>query len=104
MYDSFVSALDKATVDTTLFLTAELRNRARKDGWDNDVVNGLRVVNHEGDLHVKFPSEKADRAWKHEFGDADQTPTATLRKFDTTPDAAGTFLSKRLGKHMGWDN
>lgn len=102
MYNEFVSALDKATVDTTLYLTAELRNRARKDGWDGDVANGLRVVNSDGNLHVKFPDEVADRAWFHEYGNIEQTPTATLRKFDNNPDAAGSFLAKRLGKHMGW--
>lgn len=97
-------AHQRATTDTALFMTADLRERARSQGWSDKVARKLRVVHKDGEFSVRFPSSVGDQAWIHEYGDADNTPSATIRKYDTTPDTMSKFLGERFVKHMEDDN
>jgi hypothetical protein len=94
-------AYKRATTDATLFMTAELRSRARSEGWDEKVVNKLRVVKKDDTYSVKFPASVGDQAWIHEYGDPENTPTATIRKFDANPSATAKFLGERMMHHLG---
>ena len=69
----------RATTDAALFMTADLRSRARKEGWEEKVVQGLRVTHKSGQFNVDFPPSVSDAAWIHEYGSEDSTPTATIR-------------------------
>jgi hypothetical protein len=94
-------AHERATTDTALFMTADLRERARAQGWEDKVVRKLRVVHKDGQFNVRFPASVGDQAWIAEYGDPDNTPKATIRKYDTTPDTMSKFLGERFVQHMG---
>ena len=99
--DELLKAHKLAVTDATLFMTADLRSRARAEGWDDAVVNKLRVVRKDGEFSVRFPASVSDAAWVHEYGDPDHTPKATIRKYDNNAGASGDFLSERLAHHLG---
>jgi hypothetical protein len=101
--DDFLKAHKRATVDATLFMTADLRTRARSEGWADDVVNKLRVVRKDGEFSVRFPASVGDASWIHEYGDEEHTPTGTLRKYDTTGGDSNHFYAERLFKHLEED-
>lgn len=102
--DDLHKAHKRATTDAVLFMTADLRTRARAEGWDEKVVNKLRVVNKNGEYSVRFPASVGDQAWIHEYGDPDNTPSGTIRRFDSNPDTTAKFLGERMLHHFEGGN
>jgi hypothetical protein len=94
-------ALERATSDAALYMTADLRKKATERGWDSDVVNSLRVVHRNGTFSVKFPDSVADKAWVAEYGDPDNTPTALIRTYDNHAPKLETFIMERVTAHLG---
>jgi hypothetical protein len=102
--EQYLKAHKRAVTDVTLFMTADIRSHARKDGWDKDVVNNLRVVKKEGSLRVTAPESVGDRAWVSEYGDPDTVPTATIRRYDSSGASVGSFYNERMAHHLGRDD
>ena len=94
-------AIHRAHTDTALFMTSDIRGEALKSGWSKDVVKSMRVVHRDGEYAVQFPESVAEKAWVHEYGDPDNTPTAVIRKYDTSSPRAQDFLSERFNHHLG---
>jgi hypothetical protein len=94
-------ALERATSDAALYMTADLRKKATERGWDSDVVNSLRVVHRNDSFSVKFPDSVADKAWVAEYGDPDTTPTAVIRNYDRSAPKLEKFIMDRVATHLG---
>lgn len=98
---NLLDAFDRASNDAALYMTADLRRKATERGWSREVVNAMRVVRKGGDFIVKVPAALADQAWVHEYGDPDNTPTATIRNYDSRHPELTEFYGARFSAHSG---
>lgn len=99
--EKYLKAHKRAVTDVALFMTADIRSHARKDGWDKKVANQLRVTHKDGTFSVTAPASVGDQAWVHEYGDPDSTPTATIRRYDNSGGSLGSFYGERMLHHLG---
>jgi len=98
--EKFLKAHQQVADELALFMTADIRNRARGDGWDDGVVERLRVVKDGEKYSVTAPSSVGDAAWVSEFGDAEKLPTATVRRYDTSGGKVGEFYNTRMSRYL----
>ena len=98
--EKFLKAHQQVATELALFMTADIRSRARTDGWDDKVVERLRVVKKNDKYSVTAPSSVGDAAWVSEYGDPDSVPTATVRRYDTSGGKIGQFYNSRMSKHL----
>lgn len=96
-----LESVQKAKQDTAVYMTADVRNRALNDGWHPTVVSTLRVEHGKDGFQTKVNTEHADAAFKHEFGDEDNRPSATIRKYANDTHASSQAFMVSLGKHFG---
>ena len=98
--ENFLKAHQKVAAELAVFMTADIRSRARNDGWDDKVVERLRVVKKDDTYSVTAPSSVGDAAWVSEYGDPDSVPTATIRRYDTSGGKIGEFYNMRMSRHL----
>ena len=83
------TAYSKLSQHTATRLTEELRNHASENGWHPHVVANMHVAYEGGEYKVKVHPDYKDRAFVHEYGDENQKPTATIRKFSEKANIKG---------------
>lgn len=97
----YVEAAHKAAHDTARYMTADIRHSALEHGWHPDVVSNTKVHYEEGKFNVKVHNGYGDDAFRHEFGDEENRPTAVVRKYaNNTHQAQRAFLMSAW-KHLG---
>lgn len=96
-----LEATQKAKQDTAAYMTADVRTRALNDGWDPAVVANLRVEHGTDGFQAKVNAEHGEAAFKHEFGDEDNRPSATVRKYANDSHASAQAFMSSLNKHFG---
>ena len=96
-----LEATRKATQDTAAYMTADIRNRALNDGWHPNVVSTLRVEHGDDGFQAKVNAEHSAAAFTHEFGDEDNRPSATVRKYANDSHASSQAFMASLNKHFG---
>lgn len=93
------AGLERAAHETAAYMTADLQNRAHEHGWDEDVANSIRVHYEDGKFKAKVAPEYSERAFKHEYGDENNPPKATVRKYDSSSSAEDAYMIS-LHKHV----
>lgn len=87
------AAVNRATEDAAVYMTAELRNNALEHGWHPEVVSSMSVVHNSGSYHVQIHPDYQDRAFVHEFGDENTPPTAAIRKYSSSNGQQKAFMT-----------
>ena len=93
------AGLKRAAHETAVYMTADLQNRAHEHGWDEDVASSIRVHYEDGKFKAKVSPEHSDRAFRHEYGDENNPPKATVRRYDNSSSAEEVYLLN-LHKHV----
>jgi hypothetical protein len=93
------NASQRAAHDTARFMTSQLRNHARNAGWEEDVINNMSVVYEDKKFSTRIHPDYQERAFVHEYGDLNNRPKATIRKYANDPQAAKTAFTMAMGNH-----
>lgn len=99
--DPLPDAYKRATVETSMFMAAHLRNEARASGWPNDVVSSLSVVPSKEGFNINAPKSMVARINDLEYGTPDTFPTAAIRRFANRQSEPENFFVSRFNSHMG---
>jgi hypothetical protein len=94
------AAVNKAKEDTAVYMTAELRRNALSSGWHPEVVANMSVVHDNGSYKVTVHPDYTDRAFVHEYGNENSSPTAVIRKYSNN-NTHGKAFKTLLTKHYG---
>lgn len=95
------SAIKRATVETSMFMAAHLRNEARASGWPDKVVSSLSVVPSKSGFDISAPKSMVSTINDLEYGTPDTFPTAAIRRFANRQSEPTNFYIGRLNSHMG---
>jgi len=98
---AFHSALQKASHETTKFMTSSLRSEARKSGWPSHVVANMGVTYGDNGFEAHVHDRHIDEAKNLEYGTETSRPTAAVRRFKNRQSESSTFLAGRLSHHLG---
>ena len=93
-----LSVYEKASHDTALAMTMELRGEAAKAGWHPEVVSNISVKHDNGRFSVHVHPDYEDRAKVHEYGTEGVKPSAVIRKYNK-PDAGSAAFMRSLKHH-----
>lgn len=77
-----IDSFPEAAARTARSMTYDLRKLASEHGWDQDVVNSMRILYSDSGFKVHVPKQYASRAHILEYGDETNAPTAVIRKFN----------------------
>ena len=94
-------SLHKATIETTRFMSAQLRAEARASGWPSDIVKNLHVTHSEGTFSVHTSKSHRAEAMNLEYGTPSTQPTAAIRRYSNRTGDAEKFLLRRTMHHLG---
>jgi hypothetical protein len=92
------SIYEKASHDTALAMTMELRGKATNAGWHPEVVSNISVKHDNGKFSVHVHPDYEDRAKFHEYGSEGVKPSAVIRKYNR-PDAGSDAFMRSLKHH-----
>lgn len=98
---NFLSAIEKASHDTSRYMTSQLRSEASASGWDNDIIGTLKVHYGKDGFQAHSHSSHVERVKDFEYGTPDRRPTAAIRRFSNRPKEHGEFFAGRLKKIVG---
>ena len=94
-------ALNKATQETTHYMTAQVQSEARASGWPDEVVDSLHVTHDSGEFNYRVAEEHHATALNYEYGTPGRQPTAAIRRTSNQKNGAEEFLLGRLSTHIG---
>jgi hypothetical protein len=100
-FDSFHSALEKASHETSRAMTHQLRNEAHASGWPSHVVRKMNVKYGEEGFEAHVHDSHKATAHDHEYGTPDTQPTAAVRRTANRTQEAEKFLLGRINHHLG---
>ena len=95
------SSINKASNETTRFMSAHLRSEARASGWPEHIVSGLHVRHDKGSFTVHSHPEHHQDVMNLEYGTSSTRPNAAIRRFNNRQQEAEKFLMKRAMHHAG---
>lgn len=96
---AFKSAIQRASHETSGYMTSHLRAEAHASGWPSHVVDSLHVSYGKEGFNVHTPHKET--TMDLEYGTPTQRPTAAIRRSANRTTEAEAFLVKRLGKIVG---
>jgi hypothetical protein len=94
------SGISRAAHETAAYMTADIRHSALEHGWHPDVVDNMHVHYDGKKFHVKIAESHAEQAFKHEYGDGVNPPTAVLRKYSNRAEVPSQVLYSRIAEHL----
>ena len=94
-------ALDKASIETTRFMSAHLRSEARASGWPEHIVRNLHVSHKDGEFNVHAHPNHESHVLDLEYGTPSTQPTAAIRRFSNRQGESADFLVRRAMHHLG---
>jgi hypothetical protein len=93
-------SLNKATLETTRMMSAQLRAEARASGWPSHIVRNLYVSHTDGGFSVHAHKDHRSEVLNLEYGTPSTQPTAAIRRYENrTADAEKFFLGRTM-KHI----
>lgn len=102
MQKEFKSALRKASIDASRYMSVGLRKEARASGWPRPIVNSLRMnYSNAGGFTVAVHGSHESKAMDFEYGTPEMQPTAAIRRYLNRSQDAEAFLLSRAAKHLG---
>jgi len=99
--DSFHSALEKASHETSRVMSHHLKAEAHASGWPSHVVNKMHVKYGDEGFQAHVHDAHKDIAHDYEYGTPDSQPTAAVRRFANRTQEAEKFLLGRIHHHLG---
>lgn len=94
--NSINKAIQRASQETTRYLSAQLRSEARASGWPSDVSNSLYVSYGKNGFSSHVAKKHYEKAMDLEYGTPDTQPTAALRRLNNRTEQASQFLVNRI--------
>ena len=101
MQKEFKRAIQKASIDTSRFMSAGLRKEARASGWPSHVTNSLRMHYDRNGFDVRVHESHQDTAMDYEYGSTEKQPTAAVRRFLNRAQSSEQHFIKQAFKHLG---
>lgn len=101
MQKEFKRALQKASLDTSRYMSAGLRKEARNSGWPRHIANSIRMNYSRDGFDVAIHPDHAETAMDYEYGNTDMRPTAAIRRYLNATESSEEFFLNRVEKHMG---
>lgn len=99
--EALQAAIHQASRDTGRFLSSQVRNHARKEGWPRHLANSLHVAYEDGGFAVKTHPSLEKETWEQEYGTQDRPPSAVIRKFSNRTSGAEKYLAARISERTG---
>jgi hypothetical protein len=99
--ETFHSALEKASHETSRVMTHQLKLEAHASGWPSHVVRNMSVKYGEEGFQAHVHDSHEGTAHELEYGTTSTQPTAAVRRFSNRTQEAEKFLVGRLNKHVG---
>lgn len=97
-----VDAARKAAQQTSLLMTADIRQSAMDSGWSSDIASNTLVMFDGSQYQVSVHSEFEGQAMDLEYGTPTSRPTAVFRKYaNNTQPIEKAFVSS-LEKELGF--
>jgi len=95
------TALHKSSLETSRYLSAGLRNEARRSGWPDHIVRHMNVSYTKDGFNAHVHDDHHAEAMNLEYGTPSTQPTAAVRRFSNRMADAENFLTKRMYRHLG---
>ncbi|CAB4166924.1 hypothetical protein UFOVP964_23 [uncultured Caudovirales phage] len=99
--DSFHSALQKASHETSRFMSSQLRNEAHASGWPSHIVSNMHVKYGEAGFEAHVHDSHKAEAKNLEYGTPSTQPSAAVRRYSNRTQEAEKFLLGRISHHAG---
>lgn len=94
-------ALKKSLKDSSQELTADMRNTAVEQGWDEGIAQGMTINLGLGSIAMAVKSSIQEKVMDLEYGTTQSTPNAVMRKYSNNrPLVEGTIIAN-LEKELG---
>lgn len=98
---NFQEVLKQAAKETSLVMTAQLRDECIASGWSEKVANRIRVVYKGNKFVVDIPDSVKSEADNLEYGTPTSQPTAAIRRFGNRLEDSEKFLLRRAKQLAG---
>jgi hypothetical protein len=98
---AFHSALHKASHETSGMMTAHLRSETEASGWPSHISQHMGVTYGEHGFEAHSHDAHKSEVENLEYGTPSTEPSAAIRRFSNRTREFDTFLSGRLGHHLG---
>ena len=99
--DHVHSAIHKASLETSRFVSAHLRSEAHASNWPAHVTNSLHATyNKDEGFEAKVHSSHHAEALDHEYGTTSRQPSAAVRRVSNRTSEAETFFAGRVFRHL----
>lgn len=96
-----VDAARKAAQQTSILMTADLRQSAMDSGWDSDIASNTLVMfdgtQYQVSVHTDFESQAMDL----EYGTTATRPTAVFRKYANNTQPIEKAFIASMEKELG---
>jgi len=60
-------------------MTYDLRSRAKKSGWSEELINSVQVGHQNDDIKVLYPESKEEEFYNSEYGSMSEPHKAAIR-------------------------
>jgi hypothetical protein len=67
-------------------MTSDLRSRAKKSGWSDDLTNNMQVSYTKDNLQVDYPEQHENAIYDSEYGNKEVPHKAAIRPFSNNLD------------------
>lgn len=101
MQREFKRALQKASLDTSRYMSAGLRQEARNSGWPRHVVNSLKMHYDRNGFDIRVHDSHEQTAMDYEYGNTEMLPTAAMRRYLNRVQPAEQHFISQAFKHLG---
>jgi hypothetical protein len=101
MQKEFKRAVQRASLETSRYMSASLRKEAKASGWPSHVVNSLKMSYGRDGFDVRVHDDYVAEAMNHEFGTTEQQPSPAVRRTLNRMESSETFFLQRASKHLG---
>ena len=95
-----LSAIDKASHETSRLAGAHLRAEANASQWPAHIVRGMNVTYSKDGFAANVHESHHAEALNHEYGTPDRQPTAAVRRSANRTRETENFLVHRIAKHL----
>jgi hypothetical protein len=91
----------KAAKNAANLMTFEVRKKAKDNGWEEDVVNSIKVSFQNDKYQLSISNNFTEKAMDLEYGTTRSRPTAAIRKFANNTSKAEAAIIKGLEQELG---
>lgn len=101
MQREFKRAVQRASLETSRYMSAALRKEARTSGWPSHIVNSLKMTYGRDGFDVRVHDSYKNEAMDQEYGTTNQLPNPAVRRTLNRMESSEKFFLDRASKHLG---